>query len=554
LLAAALPGPGVLAQTPPDAGALRQQIEQGREPAPPTQLAPPTPAEPAALSGRDGLLVTVSSFRLAGNTLLTAEQLQPALRSFLNRPLDYNQLQAAAAAVAEIYRQAGWVVRAYLPEQDIVDGVLTIQIVEAVFGGVQLEGPPATRVNLARIERMVEAQQKTGSVLNADALDRALLLADDLPGVAVSGSLREGSQSGQTELVLRMSDKPLLSGNVQLDNSGNRSTGAARLSADLNLNSAMRWGDLLSSSAIHTEGSDYLRLGFTAPVGPRGWRLGANASTLSYKLVLPEFAALHASGTSNSVGLEASYPLLRTRLHSLYFNANLDRKDYDNQANGTTSSHYASDTVSLGLWGNLFDNLGGGGANNFSLTLGTGQLDLAGSPSQANDAASTRTEGGFHKLRYSISRQQVLNANLALYLATSGQLADTNLDSSEKFYLGGSSGVRAYPSSEAGGATGQMLTLELRWRLPQGLNLSAFYDSGQVSANRNNQFARAPAVNDTALSGYGLALAWQSSAGLNLKASWSQRAGSNPNPTAAGNDQDGSLLMDRWWFNASLPF
>jgi hemolysin activation/secretion protein len=254
------------------------------------------------------------------------------------------------------------------------------------------------------------------------------------------------------------------------------------------------------------------------------------------------------------VGLEASYPLLRTRLHNLYFNSTLDHKSYDNQANGSTSSHYASDSWSLGLWGNLFDNLGGGGANNFSLTLGSGRLDLAGSPSQANDAATSRSEGGFNKLRYSASRQQVLTPKLALYAALSGQWADTNLDSSEKFYLGGASGVRAYASSEAGGASGQLLTLELRWRLPQGLNLSAFYDAGQVAANRNNDFPRAPASNDSALNGYGLALAWQTSFGLNLKASWAQRVGNNPNATAAGNDQDGSHLMDRWWFSASLPF
>jgi hypothetical protein len=30
------------------------------------------------------------------------------------------------------------------------------------------------------------------------------------------------------------------------------------------------------------------------------------------------------------------------------------------------------------------------------------------------------------------------------------------------------------------------------------------------------------------------------------------RLGQNPNPTSAGQDQDGSLIMNRFWLNASL--
>jgi hemolysin activation/secretion protein len=208
----------------------------------------------------------------------------------------------------------------------------------------------------------------------------------------------------------------------------------------------------------------------------------------------------------------------------------------------------------LGLSGNLFDKLGGGGANSASLTYSSSQLDLGGSPNQAADAASTQTNGAFSKLRYSASRQQVITDDVSFFAALSGQWASKNLDSSEKFYLGGSNGVRAYPSSEAGGAQGQLINLELRYRLPQGLNLAAFYDAGQIMVNADNRFAGAPALNDVILKGTGLSLTWQSSSGLNLKGTWARRIGDNPNPTLAGNDQDGSLVSNRLWLNASVPF
>ena len=555
LLALAVPVTSVsLAQTTPDAGSLLQQLERDRKPTlPPNALSTQT-EQPPAMQAQAGPGVTVSSFRFAGNTLLSAEQLSAAVANYLNRPLDFAQLQGAPAAVAELYRAAGWVVRAYLPQQDIVGGVVTIQIVEAVFGGVTLEGPAPARVSLAQIQRSFDAAQTVGELLNADELDRALLLADDLPGVTVAGSLRPGAQANQTELVIQLADEALRMGDATLDNTGSRATGAERLSANLSFNSPFQRGDLLSANLIHAEGSDYLRVAGTIPVGPHGWRVGANVSTLAYRLITAEFAALDSKGTSNSAAVEASYPLVRSRLQNLYFNASAEQKRFDNQANGATTTRYKSNALTLSLSGNQFDKLGGGGANSASLALTSGQLDLAGSHNQAADATSTQADGAFSKLRYSASRQQGMTEDISFYAALSGQWASKNLDSSEKFYLGGASGVRAYPSSEGGGAHGQMLNLELRMRLPEGFSLTGFYDYGQLSVNPNNSFTGAPALNDYALKGAGLALAWQGRSGLNLKATWAQRIGDNPNPSATGKDQDGSLLTDRFWLVASLPF
>ncbi len=89
LLALAVPVTSVsLAQTPPDAGALQQQIERERATQLPRRIAPDKPATPAALPPLAGIVVTVKQFRFAGNTLLSAEQLAPAVAPFLERPLD----------------------------------------------------------------------------------------------------------------------------------------------------------------------------------------------------------------------------------------------------------------------------------------------------------------------------------------------------------------------------------------------------------------------------------------------------------------------------------
>ncbi len=543
----------VLAQTRPDAGTLQQQIERERQQQMlPRGVAPEKPAVPPAMKP-GAVALTVRQFRFAGNTLLSSEKLAPVVAGYLNRPLDFAQLQAAAVAVAEAYRQAGWVVRAYLPAQTIAEGIITIQIVEAVFGGARLEGPESARVGTAQVLDLIAAQQKTGEPVYIDGLDRGLLLADDLPGVKVTGVLAEGARPGETELLVKLADEPLVTGEVSADNTGSRSTGRERLSATLSLNSPLGHGDLASATLAHTQGSDYLRLAGSLPVGSDGWRVGASASHLQYQLIAPEFAALDARGTAETVGLEASYPLLRSRLANLNVSSSLDHKHFDNESSGATTSRYQSHAHTLGLSGNLYDSWGGGGANSASLALVNGRLDLGGSPNQASDAATTRTHGSFMKWRTSLSRQQVLTEELSLFAAASAQRANKNLDSSEKLFLGGASGIRAYPSSEAGGAEGELLNLELRWRPVGGVTLTAFHDWGRVRVNKDNSLAAA-APNGITLKGHGLAAAWQTPWDVQMKATWARREGSNPNPTAAGLDQDGSLIRDRFWVTTSLVF
>jgi hemolysin activation/secretion protein len=486
--------------------------------------------------------VTLKSIRFVGNTRLTAEQLGPVVQRYLNQPQTFSQLQQAAQDISVAYRDAGWLVRAYLPKQDLGSGELTIQIIEAVFSGVTLEGADSARVRFAQIARIFQKQQGSGQPVNVAALDRALLLADDLPGVAVAGSLVAGQQDGETGLSVKLLDEPRAIGDASLDNTGSRSTGSDRLSANLSFNSPLGRGDLLSASATHTQGSDYLRLAATVPVGSDGWRVGANASTLTYHIISPEFAALNSLGDSGGLGLEANYPLVRARTRNLYLSLAVDQKSFHNESNAAVQSDYNSRSTSIGLSGNLFDSLGGGGANSASLTLTEGSTALGHLDASENAAL----EGSFSKLRYALSRQQVITADVSLYAALSGQHASQTLDSSEKFTLGGSSGVRAYPSSEGSGSRGQLLNLELRARLPKAVVLTGFYDWGSVS-----NFDTSPSYS---LQGAGLSVNWQSANGINLKAVWAHRLGSNPNPTATGKDQDGSLSANRFWLNASLTF
>jgi hemolysin activation/secretion protein len=264
---------------------------------------------------------------------------------------------------------------------------------------------------------------------------------------------------------------------------------------------------------------------------------------------------LSANGHATTVGLELSYPLVRARVFNLSTSLSAEAKKYVNFSGGASASAYTNTPVSLGLSGNRFDALGAGGANAFSVAVIAGKLDLKGSPTEASDAATTRSAGDFSKLHYSLSRQQQLSPSVSVYAAFSEQWTNKNLDSSEKFYLGGSSGVRAYPSNEAGGSTGQLLNVELRWQWPQALNLSVFYDHGRVTQNVRTDFAGAPVRNTWTLAGAGASLGWRHASGVTVQATCARRMGGNPNPITTdlnrGADQDGTRRIRRLWLTVS---
>jgi hemolysin activation/secretion protein len=558
-LALALAGAGAaaFAQTPPDAGALQQQIERDLQRPLPEVPKPVVPVAPAEKPAPSGVTVTVSAFVFQGNTKLSTEQLQAVTARFVGRPLSFAELQNVAAAVAEAYRAKGFVVRVFLPQQELNDGgVVTLQIVEARFGDVHIQPEKPgekLRVKESRLRGTVLAAQPKGAPVSNTSIDRALLLADDLPGVQAGGALAAGQVEGETDLVLRVAAEPVVGGDVRVDNTGSRSTGSTRYSANLAWTSPTGNADLASANLLHTEGSNYGRLAYRLPLGYAGWSAGVNGSLMEYELV-DSFAAFGSLGSATTFGLEAAYPILRTREAGLSLQLAVDLKEYDNEAAGIVTTRYGIDAVSAALTGQRSDAFFGGGSVSGNLMLAGGDVDLAGSPNEPADAITARTSGTFAKLVWGVSRQQQLGQRMSLRAALSGQFANKNLDSAEKFYIGGASAVRAYPSSDGSGSEGLLFKVEVLARLPWHFAPAAFYDWGRVRGNVDNDFPAAPSPNTYALQGAGLALAWSHPKGANARVTWAHRIGDNPNPDLKGNDQDGTLKRDRFWLEAGYAF
>lgn len=497
---------GAWAQTPPvpDAGQVLRDLRQA-SPMPQPQAAPLQRIEESPdLSQKGEARVLVKSITITGNQEIPGAELQPLVAGLVGAEQSLSQLNAAARRITAYYRRQGFAVaRAYLPAQDITDGAVTIRVIEGRISSHRISNNSLLSDETASA---YVGQVRDGDVIRSDQIDRGLLLLQDTPGVSSSrATLQPGASVGTSELLIEVNPAAPYSGNVVLDNYGSRYTGEYRLAGTFNLASPLKIGDQLTFSALTSGPSlSFGRIAYQLPVGSDGLRLGVAYFDTHYRLGR-EFEALQANGTASSTSVFAAYPFIRSQMKNLSGTIALEDKKLNDRVDSTaTQTGKKLQVTSLGLAGSLQDALWGGGINSFDLSLVLGNLNIQSPTALAIDAASAQTNGSYSRVAYTLGRLQRISNETFLSVSLSGQQAGKNLDSSEKFVLGGLNGVRAYPQGEASGDEGYKGTVELRQTLMPNLQGTLFYDFGSVRINKN-PFG-APASNSRNLSGVGLGL------------------------------------------------
>lgn len=500
--------------------------------------------------------ITLKSITFKGVTILGDMELKGLVEPFINTPMTYEQMLEIGMVVESYYRSNNYLARAILPPQDLTDGVLTVDVIESVFSKVEVEQELADLPNTqAHVAAIIESQQKIGEPLNAKSLDRALALANDVPGISAQGSLRQGREAGETELLLKLYQGRTRQAELSMDNAGSRSTGFMRVMASMTWFNPNDMADLLNVVAVHTKGSDYARLAYSIPVGVDGWRMGMNLSALKYEVVVGEEGILGAVGHSLTKGMEWLYPLIRRDDVSATVSLTADIKNFKNtSAQSQLISDYDTKVVAAQVSGFMRDINPGGGTGTYSVQLSHGNVNLEGSPSLQTDKTGVKTAGAFNKLRVAGTWLQPITTETSAFISYTGQVADKNLDSSEKMQLGGMNGVRAYPTGEGSGVDGQLIQLELRHNLGSGINLAGFYDWGQIWLQHDPNYPGGPQHNRNTYRGFGSSVAYTNDDGVNFRASWARRQGHNPNPTQTGTDQDGTRDRNRYWLQVTVPF
>ena len=538
----------VFSQQPPNAGSQLQQIPAAPVP---QRVAPAIRIEPGSAStaaASDAVKIVVNSLQVTGALTYPEAELM-ALTGFQpGSELTLADLQGMASKITERYRSNGFfIAQAYLPAQEVSNGVVTIAVVEGQYGKIAVRN----QSNLA--DDLVYSQLdgiNTGNAVLMAPLESRLLLLSDLPGVNVTSTLTPGASVGASDLLVDVTPGQRVTGSIDADNGGNRYTGEYRQGATVNLNNAAGRGDV-ASLRVRTSGSglNYARGSYQMQFGKA--TAGVAYSWLGYELG-KEFSNLRANGTAKIASIYGGYPLIRSRNTNVYALLAFDAKTFQDRVD-TTSTVVDKKVQALmaTLRGDHRDRLGGGGLTSYALTGTTGNVDIQTPSMRAFDAATAQSNGHYGKLGFSAMRLQSVTDTVSLYAGVSGQVASKNLDISEKMQLGGINGVRAYPEGEAYADQGYLLTLEARFLVPRfseqfpgQLQLFGFVDTGRVSLNKNPWDLR---DNHRTLSGAGIGLNWSAANNFVVKTSYARKLGSATATSAP--DKSG-----RFWVQAVKYF
>ena len=518
--------PAVFAQQFPNAGSQMQQI-------PPTPQAPVVmpridvqPAGTPANASADSAAITVNRLRITGAQAYSEAQLLTLTCFQSGSLLTLTDLRRMAGAIADQYHRNGYfVAQAYLPAQDIQDGVVSIAVIEGRYGQVVLRNQSNVSNGLA--QDLLGGINSGDPVLSAP-LESRLLLLSDLPGVKVSSTLVPGSATGTSDLLVDLNQGPRVNGSIDADNAGNRYTGANRIGATVYLNEPAGMGDVASLRVLTSgSGLNYVRGAYQLQFGKA--KVGVAYSALRYALG-QEFESLGAHGTEEIASVFGSYPLVRSRNENTYVGLAFDAKTFQDKVDATASvSDKKAQVAMASLYGDQRDNFGGGGVTAYGLTWSSGNIDLQTPAMQSVDALTAHSNGHFDKLAFNLSRLQRVTDTVSLYGAINGQHASKNLDSSEKMELGGMYAVRAYPEGEAYADSGYVVNLEARMQMPGftqqmpgQLELIGFIDAGAVLLNKTPW---SNGDNHRSLRGAGLGFNWSQSNNFMVRAYYAFKVG-----------------------------
>ena len=501
-----------------------------------------------------GAKIAVTSLLITGATKFSEAELIAVTEFRPGIELDLAGLRTMAARITDFYGSQGYfLAQAYLPAQSIANGVVTIAVIEGRYDNVGLDNQ--SRVSDGLASSILDGLEP-GDVVVAPPLERRLLLLSDLPGVKVNATLSPGESAGTSNLNVGLTRGPRVTGNLELDNSGdpytgNRYSDTVRGGGTIYFNEPFGQGDVASLRYLTSgSGLHYGRAAYQLQI--TNLTVGVAYAHLRYRLGR-EFSSLDAHGTANIASVFAGYPLIRSRNTNLRLLGNVDYRTFRDEIDATSSISKRAATVgTIGLSGDHQDQLFGGGWTSFSLMASIGYLDIKTPAVEAIDRITARTSGSYGKLAFQLARLQAIAGPLSLYGEARGQLASKNLDSSEKMGLGGAYGVRAYPQGEGYGDQGYILTLEARLRLatfdsPIGgeLQAVAFTDHGSVWLNQNPW---SPGDNNRKLSAAGVGLNWQGGDhGFVVRTAYAFKLG-NEKATSAP-DKSG-----RFWFQITKFF
>ena len=466
----------------------RQEADRRREatqPAPQIQVAPSVP-EAATVESvvEPGTTFDIHRIDLSGNTVLDVSTVESITGPFLKYPLGTNRINLLLRKLTEAFLKRGFVTtRAYLPPQNLKDGVLTIAVVPGKVESLQINGQ-TVKTSVPNQPTAGSPQAggwltDAGTVWSMPTVGETLKLTDLEQGVDQINRLRRN----QAEVQIQPGDRFRF--NAGMDNYGSRASGVTRLRAGIDADNALGFQEALSLSYIGTRDTNAAIASAAVPFGYNTFSYTGSIS--EYNSLIGDTALVYGRTFAQTFGWNRV--IERDQAGRTAFDVTLTHRRTEREVNDLLLDPQYLTVLRVAINGlRKFAVNSQGAYATWEAGISRGMRTLSASQ-DAPDITRDEAHSQFWKLDGNASTQlplpSISQATLAYRGQVQGQWSNVALFGSEQIFAGGMSSVRGFREGIISGDRGLTLRNEVVWANAPALcgvriEPYAFIDGGQA--------------------------------------------------------------------------
>jgi hemolysin activation/secretion protein len=267
---------------------------------------PPAAADEFLLKG-----VFVRKIVVTGNTVFTPEELSHVTAPYENRPLNNEDLESLRRALTLYYIDHGYINSgAIIPDQTVVDGIITIQIVEGKLSSIEIEGNKWFRGSYIKDRLAIGA----GPPVNLNPLQQRLQFLQQDPRISrIHADMRPGGRAGESILKVNVEEKTPLYAWLAFNNYQSPSVGAEQGVLTLAHQNLTGRGDILNLTYGRSKGMNPLiDVWYSLPVTVHDTTLFLRYRKNDFNVIDEVFDPLDTESRCNIYEITLRQPLYRT--------------------------------------------------------------------------------------------------------------------------------------------------------------------------------------------------------------------------------------------------
>ncbi|MFA6320396.1 MAG: ShlB/FhaC/HecB family hemolysin secretion/activation protein [Candidatus Omnitrophota bacterium] len=404
----------------------------------------------------------LKDLKITGSTLFKPEELLPVYHKYIGKEVSFKEIDEIVEQIKEKYKARGYLTTtAYVPEQQIMGGVVEIRILEGKMGNLVIEGNKWFTKSL--IEKYIHV--KKNELLNINILQRDLLRLNQNTDIDVRTVIEPGDDPQASDITLKVEDKFPYHAGVGADDQGTRLTGKYRASAFARSTNFTANNDFVFYNSVASSDSAGQFVTYMVPIDTYGTKVGFDFSYFTSKIGR-EYRDYDIVGNTINYIPHVTGEIYLSENMQLFADAGLNIKANMKSVHSDTTVEEQLRIPYFRMDMARIDSFLGGGQTIFSpeIDFSIGNGFLGASWEDNPKAARVGTCGFFFKYIHNLRRVQRMPWESYISMRHQLQVATHTLPSSEQFQIGGLSTVRGYPEGDYLADTAATLSTE--WVFP----------------------------------------------------------------------------------------